>query len=391
MKASVPSPSVNVLCASLSEDELSPMVYESWPDVNDVLDMTDFPNGFDIPPYPSWLNQTSVDDVFGFGEKYGRRHPVFPKLPMPYNTVLNHSGSFTDSLYILAASRTSDYMICSLRAYQKPDCSTEYNNSMTGGSMVSRCEDPTNYFAYNVSVRDATDGVRAPCWSAIGTQWAQSLSLGTGISNGNASNSRLLTQLMPTTYSLNASLPSIAEALAVLSGCTLLLGTLDAPFIHYWNYTEPPTPENPQYQQFRAALSTRDYASGSAKPWQNIFYPVLIFVFATNLFCLLCFVKDGGLVTDFMELQNLFSLSLNSPSSDVLEGSCGGGPEGDQFRARWHIKRNAERDHLYIENQGGLPTPRLKRTPPPEYEMDSSPGVSQYERLASKHRSLLGD
>lgn len=346
-----------------------------------------------IPTYPTWLNKTAVDDVFGFGEEYGRRHPVFPKLPLPYNTVFNHSGWFTDSIYVLASSAPSNYMLCSLRSSQTPGCSTEYNNSMAGGSMMSRCEGPANRLAYQNSVQNATDGVIDPNWAAVGTNWGQSLSLGDGISDGNSSNARLLTQLIPTTYSLNTSLPSIAEALAVLSGCTLILSALDAPLMHYWSYSPTPsTLDPPQYEKFVGTLSFQDYASGGAKPWQNIFYLVLVIVFGTNVFCLAYFIRRGGLVTDFIEPQNLFSLSLNSPNSDVLEGSCGSGPEGNQFRAKWQIKKNVERDHLYIESHGGLPTSKLKRTPPPpEYEMQNSPATSQYERLAGKRTSLLGD
>jgi hypothetical protein len=388
VKASIPSPSINVLCANMSEEELLPMISSLWPGhiPNEPY------NTSDIPPWPSWLNKTSVDDVFGFGEEYGRRHPVFPKLPLPFNTVFNHSGSYTDSVYVLACSAPSNYTLCSLRSSQTPGCSTEYNNSMAGGSMRSRCEGTANRLAYHNTVQNATDGVFDANWASVGANWGDALSLGAGISDGNASNARLLTQLIPTTYSLNTSLPSIAEALAVLSGCTLILSALDAPLIHYWSYPPlPSTLDTPQYQKFVGALSFQDYASGGAKPWQNIFYLVLVIVFGTNVFCLAYFVKRGGLVTDFIEPQNLFSLSLNSPSSDVLEGSCGSGPEGEQFRAKWHIKKNLQRDHFYIENQGGLPTPRLKRSPPPEYEMENSPAASQYERLAGKHTSLLGD
>jgi hypothetical protein len=61
--------------------------------------------------------------------------------------------------------------------------------------------------------------------------------------DANASTSRLLTQLIlkpsdpsPESFKVDLSpaLPSIGEALAVLSGCTLLLSMLDTPFVMFW-------------------------------------------------------------------------------------------------------------------------------------------------------------
>lgn len=370
------------------------MVFTLWPNTNGTkANLTGFPAGVAadyIPHYPSWLNRTAVDDTFGFGEKYDQRHPVFPRLPLPYNTVFNHSGDYTKTVYLLATSPTSAYMLCSLRVSQTPNCSTEYNSTATGGTLVSRCDSPVEYPPYSRYVPNATNGVLEQNWAAVASEWGAAVSLGDGISDGLASNTHLLAQLIPTTYSLNPSLPSIAEALAVLAGCTLILSTLDAPLIHHWNYTQTIAQlDTPQYQGFYAALKTQGYASGGTQPWQNLFYIVLFAVFVSNIFCLVYFMIRGGLVTDFIEPQNLFSLSINSPSSDVLDGSCGSGPEKEQFRARWHIKKDTERDHLYIENYGGLPTKKPKKIGHLGFEMDSSPVDSQYERLSSKHTSLL--
>ena len=57
-------------------------------------------------------------------------------------------------------------------------------------------------------------------------------------------------------------------------------------------------------------------------------------------------------MTDFIEPQNLFSLSLNSPPSAVLDGKCGGGLDKEQYNASWRIMHDKERDHLYIESNG---------------------------------------
>ena len=368
------------------------MVLAEWPNGNgSAANLTNYPIGFEIPLYPSWLNTTAVDDLFGFGEKYGRRHPVFPKLPAAYNTVLNQTGWYIDSVYILAASPSSTYMLCSMRASLTPDCWTKYHARMSGGTMTTSC-DPSDLTYGNASnFHNATNGVISTDWAeGVGAQWAQAVSLGDGITDGASSNARLLSQLIPTAQSLDPSLPSIAEALAVLSGSTLLQSSTDSPFIHFWNYsTTVSTLKQPQYQGFRALIQTRDYASGGTQRWQGIFYIVLFLTFATNVVCLVYFAIRHGLVTDFIEPQNLFSLSLNSPPSQALDGACGGGPEKEQLLMNWHIKLDHEREHFYIQNgQGPLPT---QRKPPktPDYEMGSSPVVHTYTKLSSRNSSLL--
>lgn len=67
------------------------------------------------------------------------------------------------------------------------------------------------------------------------------LSLNAGIFDGNASNARLLTQFplfdqnaQPGMPQLDPSLPSPAEALAVMAGDTLLLSITDAPFVEFY-------------------------------------------------------------------------------------------------------------------------------------------------------------
>jgi len=67
------------------------------------------------------------------------------------------------------------------------------------------------------------------------------IALNNGIVDGNGSNSRVLNQLVPKKAvlgeagpSLDPSLPSIAEALAVMAGCTLLQSTKDAPFVEFF-------------------------------------------------------------------------------------------------------------------------------------------------------------
>ncbi|KAL8751893.1 MAG: hypothetical protein Q9184_005906 [Pyrenodesmia sp. 2 TL-2023] len=390
VQASVPSPAVNVICSSMQREELAPIVFSEWPLGNGTaVNLTNWPKNFDIPEWPGFINSTAVDDLFEFGEKYGRRHPVFPKLPVDYNTVLNTTGWFADSIYLLATSATGNYTMCSLRASLTTKCSTRYSASISGGSMSAHCEDSDDDLTYIKSYLNATEGVISKDWAVFAAEWGRALSLDAGKSDGAASNARLLTQLIPTEQRLNPSLPSIAEALAVLSGSTLLLSSLDSPFIHFWNYsTTVPSLEEPQHQAFRATLRTKDYASGPNQPWQQMFYIVLFLTFATNLFCLIYFLVRHGLVTDFIEPQNLFSLSLNSPPSHALDGACGSGPENEQLIMSWHIKMDEQREHFYIEN-GQRPPTKRKVTRPLDFEMDTSPIVNTYTKLSSRHTSLL--
>ena len=328
-----------------------------------------------------------------WGEKYDRRPPVFPKFPIAYNTILNSTGYFadnnTDTIYILAASPTLDYMLCSMTGSLSPNCSTDYHASGSGGSLISHCDDPNDPFAYAKSSPDATSGVINKNWYDVAEGWASAISLNAGASDDDASIDRILTQLIPTTWSLNASLPSIAEALAVLAGCTLLISGIDAPFIHYWNYTEAQPLNPPQYQGFRASLQFQDYASGGVATWQDIFYIILFLVFFTNIFCLVYLIAKGGLVTDFCEPANSFSLALNSPFSQKMAGSCGGGPEKEQFQASWYV--NVENDHVFIDNGQGLHFPRRSTTSGSysHVDLEMSPISRSYSKLSRKHTSFL--
>lgn len=373
----------------MQKEELVPMVFSEWPAAN-ATNLTGWPTSVGVPTWPSWLNETSVDDLFSFGEKYSRRSPVFSKLPLPFNTVANFSGWYADSIYILATSATDEYTMCSLKTSLTAECSTRYHASLSGGSLNAHCEDQQDGLAYRNSHSNATDSVVLTDWATVASEWVKATSLNNGISDGNASIARLLSQLIPTNQALDKSLPSIAEALAVLSGSTLLLSSTDAPFIHFWNYSAPNNIlAEPQYQAFQAAVRSREYASGGTKSWQNIFYSILGLTFAINIFCFIYFLIRHGLVTDYIEPQNLFALSLNSPPSHALDGACGGGPEAKQLTTDWHIKMDREREHFYIQSGQGTPEGTRRREQSRDFEMDPSPVIQTYTKLSSKKSSYL--
>lgn len=389
---------VNVLCAELSAADLNPMVYTEWLGWNGTVpNTTTWPQDFNLTLDPS-LMKTNVDDLFGFDDV--EVHPIFPKLPISYNTVFNSSmGYGPQAVYLLAASAARAYTLCSIKTALTPNCSTKYHSSGSGGSLNSTCEDPNDRFAYSKSDPNAPIGMWSQDWTSVATDWGTALSLNAGITDGNAANARLLTQLIPTTTSLDTSRPSISEALAVLAGNTLLLSSLNSPFIHDWNYSsEVNALKEPQYQAFNASLQTATYQSGGTQRWQGIFYVVLLLVFVTNVCCLVYFLINGGLVTDFIEPQNLFCMSLLSPPNDVLEGTCAGGPSKEHYRTEWNIKLDKEREHLWIDGKSGSSvrralTHQYKRSNASqkthEYEMEGSPVARMYGKLRQKRTSVL--
>ena len=344
-----------MLCANITKAELVPLVYQLWPNPSLLApNDTNWPQAFDIPRYPGWMNTTDFDDVFGFGRKYNRTPPIFPKLPKSYNTLLNSTAQPLDSLYLLAGAPDSTYTMCSLRMSITPNCSTSYNVSSGGGFLFTQCEDPSDPLIYGRTHQEAPIGVVNSQWNDIARNWAMALALNDGIGDFAASNSRLLTQLIPTANSLNPSLPTIAEALAVLSGCTLILSSTDAPFDRYWNLSVPML-STPEQQEFHAVVRSQQYISGGQKPWQDIFYIVLVPLFLLNSYCLVYFIKrlfsaDKGLMIDVTEPQNTFAMAVNSPQSENLAEPRGCEPSKEQFRCRWNVRHDRERDHYYLSS-----------------------------------------
>lgn len=360
IEASVPSPAVNVLCVGMTKTELEPLVYSSWPNANfDPTTWSQSPSP-DIPSYPSWLNRTVVDSIFSFGPTHGQRPPIFGTFPEANNTILNITGRWpSNSIYLLGKPSLPHppYVMCAIRGKETGVCSTRYQAASSGTFLTTNCENSTNPLQYNLRDTSFTEGLWSADWKNIAGEWANAVSLGAGITSSQASTERLLMQMMPSynptlgTYALNPSLPSIGEALAVLSGCTLILSSQNAPFTAGWNYTSPPDIlPAPVYEAFPATLQAASFVSGGTEQWQGIFYIILTFAFLTSIICL-CFMlieARGQHITDFTEPVNLFALAVNSPSSSRLDGACGGGPVGRQLGERWFIGMEESEAHYYI-------------------------------------------
>lgn len=241
LKASVPSPVVNVLCVNMNEDELAPIVYDTWNE-DEVVNITtwDSPGLMDNATTNA---TTKVDEIFGWSPT--NLPPVFAKYPKPFNTLMNHSSKpwGRGSIYLLGRGGLNDaglnmtdtFAVCRVSVWITTNCTTQYNARSGGGTMEAHCEDTADNMAYIKRNPDAPTINLVKNWMDIGFDWSNALSLQTGIMDGSASNSRLLTQLMlsPTNkdpenfeVDLSPALPSMGEALAVMSGCTLLKSML---------------------------------------------------------------------------------------------------------------------------------------------------------------------
>ena len=389
LQASVPSPVVNVLCAELTIQELTPMLYTEWPSFNGTIpNTTTWPLSFDLNVPP---NRTDVDELFQF-DILGP--PTFPKRPVPYNTVFNASDYMYghSAVYLLATSAGNTSTMCSMRVALTANCSTEYGATMSGGSLNVNCEEG-NRLAYRNFYPKAPVGTWSEDWVDVASNWGKAISLNDGISDAESSNARLLTQFIPTSSALSTALPSVSEALAIMAGSTLLLSALDSSFRHFWNYSNTLLTD-PQWEPFHATVKSQSYQSGGTQRWQNAFYIVLIVVFVANICCLSYFALSGGLMTDFVEPSNLFCLSLLSPPSKVLEGACGGGPTEEHFATQWNFKVDESRDHLWIESRASQTGSEHKRnksqaSSTTEYEMGGFPVRRAYSRIKKNRTSML--
>ncbi|KAF2105535.1 hypothetical protein BDV96DRAFT_360162 [Lophiotrema nucula] len=358
LRAAVPSPVLHVLCANLNKDELRPIVYDAWPNSKPV----NIGNWDLLRNDATTTNVTVVDEIFGWNDQERKHYPpVFARYPAPFNTIMNHTSYpwGRESIYILGQGGqdklgpdlTGTYVLCQIKASLTPNCGTRYNATGSGGTMEALCENDEDDMTYIKSLSNATKVLDIADWRDIGFDWSNSMSLNTGIMDANASNSRLFTQLIlqknnKGEIDLNPALPSPGEALAVMSGCTLLMASQDSPFVEFWNYSVNPLAE-PTTQYFNASVRAQQYGSGGVDDVSKAWIVVLLLVFLMNVFVLIYFLFHRGLVTDFSEPPNLFALAVNSPPSHLLAGSCGGGPEGKQYVVNWFV--NTEGDHLYME------------------------------------------
>lgn len=337
-----------MLCVNASGEDITPFLYRRG---NATVDAWLTPSGYlkklaiREPDYP-----TPLDALFGFSA-FNRSYPIFPKRPIPYNTVLGRTAPGADAIYLLTASPTSDYMMCSISAFFTINCSTLYWATLGGGQLMTKCVDADEL--QDVADPGLGDSARNKDWVDVAMEWASSVALNSGLSDSNDSNSRVLAQLIPTSYALDSSLPSIAEALAVYSSCTILLSSLNAPFITLPNHSSPVPNTTLGLQRFPALLQTEEYASGGAgDKIESVFFFMLFIVPAINTFCLAYFIYHGRFIADFIAPANLFALALNSPPREIIVGSSGLGLEGKQLKSKWAIDEEGGRFYIRSSRRG---------------------------------------
>ena len=370
IRASVPSPFVNVLCAmGMSSDQLKPLIWETWDDAN-KFDASNWPAQLDYGDRDLYLNSTPFDDIFLWGEDYGnfRWPPVFPILPTDYNTIINDTIGVPlwgrTAVYVLAKGGDVDaigtptednYALCQLQVGQTPDCSTRYNASSNVGTLEALCEDPEDDMRYIKSLTNATTGrpSLSADWPNIAQMWARALELNGGYFDSNGTNSRMLSEFILTNASrdwsvdgnppvLALNLPSPAEALAVMSGCTLIQSAQDAPFVEFWNYSSSYLDE-PQIQWFNASIRAQAYASGGMWGYQKAFFIVLFAVFALNVFILVSWIIHREWFVNREELHKCIpnmltccTLYLGTATSQNLQ-TCSVWQSTARHRRSWRI------------------------------------------------------
>jgi hypothetical protein len=135
LRASVPSPVMNVLCVNMNEEELAPIVYDKWN--NETVDISTWGNRPGIRDNATTTNKTVVDDIFGWNTTQGDTYnypPVFGRYPMSFNTILNHTSDLwgRPAIYLLGQGGPADggldatgtYTLCKIHVAISPACST---------------------------------------------------------------------------------------------------------------------------------------------------------------------------------------------------------------------------------------------------------------------------
>ncbi|KAI1561785.1 hypothetical protein A1F96_07162, partial [Pyrenophora tritici-repentis] len=230
--AQVASFALNVLCVNANEEELAPIIYETWPNGIPMDDRSKAVNWWPVLGFPEGTNtnnKTVLDDIFGWKDEdvdHSRARPIFLKYPKAANTIANHTQvpyalGDRPEVYILGKApenTTSDYFLCSMKAAITTSCTTHYNASSNGQSLEAVCSTSNSTNPHNKDAPIApisSNGARLALvgWRDLGYYLLNSLSLNNGVFDGDASTARILTQLQLTEPRLNKTLPSPAEAL----------------------------------------------------------------------------------------------------------------------------------------------------------------------------------
>ncbi|KAK5114780.1 hypothetical protein LTR85_010093 [Meristemomyces frigidus] len=361
VRGSLPSPEVFVLCATLTEADLQPFVYALWEGSDAPVDIEMWPAQLSYAdPY---LKGTAFDDIFKWGKKYGHDQwpPVFPILPIDYNTIMNDTADMPygrSTIYTLSKAGPVDgnedhpidsYALCQIQVGFTSMCSMVYNVSYGGATLTAFCGESAGSEQYSKSSSDYdVSGFVSKNWPNAGSIWADATGLNDGVYDGNSSLSRMLTEMTLTTATLNPALPSLAEGLGAVFGYSALLSAQDSPLVGYWNYSLP-TLKTETFQYFNASIDAEEYASGGIYEYQKPFIIILAIVFVLNVVILVDQMYHRERFVDFSEPTALFWIAAGSPASYNDRGPRTVAPRGHQFRIRWRLKADDKAFTIYSE------------------------------------------
>lgn len=152
------------------------------------------------------------------------------------------------------------------------------------------------------------------------------MGLNNGVINASSANVRLLSGTVLSKPELQENVPSLAEMLAVFASPLLVDSSLGATYSHEWRHGDAndtfPAPGQPE--DIVTSYRFQTYISGWAvdmpmTPGHVYYFIVLATLFVISSICLVHHLCRMGMVTDYTEPQNLFTLAINSPPSQELQ------------------------------------------------------------------------
>lgn len=306
VEASVASPALNILCSSLNQSQAEYFIMQN------ATNATDLSRRGSLDPVlqKRYNFNTNATFVYTGPEDNTTLYepPRFPKLPIPFNSLLWSRYTFFDpNIYFIIRSNrsTPSYSMCSIHSILTPHCSSVFLATSSGGNISAQCLPSNPRSLHNVITNKTAQALvfdeTSINFKYVASELASSLSLGVGVNDANASVSRLLSQLAldgPQSQ-LDPLRPSLAEALAVLFGNSLISSMLSTPFTVYDSYQPA---QLPAVEPFTAQVRAQEYSSGTNAGWQIIFYFVLGLVVLSNVFCLIYFLWSAGMSSLFVLL-----------------------------------------------------------------------------------------
>lgn len=164
IRASVYSPAMHILCATLSKNDWRPVVESLRNQPGEDIATPSTPKISN--PYPLG---TPLDDVYRWGGKYGEYNwpPIFSHLPNEYEMLLNDTFDISygrQTVYLLGSSSSRlpsgepAYPLCQMQVSSTHQCTTLFNASSAGAFLAADCEESNHSLHPIGSMYDAWEG-----------------------------------------------------------------------------------------------------------------------------------------------------------------------------------------------------------------------------------------